>query len=825
MADQNGKEEENWEYASEDGEDYSWEYETDEEGAEAPPLPASDPPKKEVTKEEPKPEPKVERKPVPTEEPKEAPKIERRSRASVAAEREKEEKVEEEEEDIPMRKTDRNAILEQMKRLQEGYNDLEVDISDISDLSESEEDEDDRVRPTPNEKVEKEEEDLSDLDLLDPFGSEPVPVVQKKPAPQNGHAKKDPGEERKHRKHRKKSNKHESSFEKFRNLEEKNGEDKDKSFKSQKIHVRSKDPSKIARQFEKVEKGKPSSRNGPRPGVKAPVKAPVVEVNKICKVCNKEPYVVERLVAEKCWWHKNCFRCKECNKLLSLDTYASHQGVIYCKPHQRDLFKPKAVSIDLTEEIAKKNLDFASYDVDGDIVQRHKKQERRMETIVRENNPVELKGVIKSKVDDSKWEGLDKLDVGSKFQMFENKAEDEKRTASDRYGIMEKLKRLQAGEDVSDLLAEIDDEMPSDGDGEEEDPDEYGLTEVQKKAHRSEKLFDADTKKEKLAMQRKAELKKLREKLMAGTRDSVLDSFDELNHRKIKKTEIDVRGTNAKKFMSMFDQGEVPEGMSAGDKNILEKDAELAMMRSRKRDERDFFKKMEKGETKKEEIKEPKLLIGKLRDNWMDKDEEEHREPKTDPNLERMHAAKECKASAVLNKFKDMEKRIANGEDLDDESQPVNVTKYSATKEKQARNRPLPRRFTPPRRLGDESGSEYSDSEYSYSCSDSESDDYSSDGYENGKDAEENEYLRNVREAARAKQLRAKFEEWEAQCGEDGGYTNLVDENGLPLETASKLKDRFENLAISEPAPSLGPPKRFQVKRFKPKEAYEYQKD
>ena len=51
-----------------------------------------------------------------------------------------------------------------------------------------------------------------------------------------------------------------------------------------------------------------------------------------------------------------------------------------------------------------------------------------------------------------------------------------------RYGIMEKLKRLQDGEDVAELLAEIDDEMPSEQeDEEEEDPEEYGLTEVQKK--------------------------------------------------------------------------------------------------------------------------------------------------------------------------------------------------------------------------------------------------------------------------------------------------------------------------------------------------------
>ena len=104
-----------------------------------------------------------------------------------------------------------------------------------------------------------------------------------------------------------------------------------------------------------------------------------------------------------------------------------------------------------------------------------------METIVRESKPVELDGVLKSAVDDKKWEGLENLDVGSKFLVFEKKEDDEKKS-SDRYGIMEKLKRLQAGEDVSDLLAEIDDEMGVDEEEEiEEEYDDYGLTEVQKK--------------------------------------------------------------------------------------------------------------------------------------------------------------------------------------------------------------------------------------------------------------------------------------------------------------------------------------------------------
>ena len=123
-------------------------------------------------------------------------------------------------------------------------------------------------------------------------------------------------------------------------------------------------------------------------------------------------------------------------------------------------------------------------------------------------------------------------------------------------------------------------------------------------------------------MQRKVELKKLREKLMAGTRDSCMDSFDELNHRKIEKTKVEVRSANAKKFMNMFNNGEVPEGMNAGDRTTLEKEAELAQMRKNKRGERDFFKKMENGELNEEKPKEPKLLIGKLKDNWIENEED-----------------------------------------------------------------------------------------------------------------------------------------------------------------------------------------------------------
>ena len=84
-----------------------------------------------------------------------------------------------------------------------------------------------------------------------------------------------------------------------------------------------------------------------------------------------------------------------------------------------------------------------------------------METIIRENEPVDLGDqVVKCSTYD-KFSGLENLDVGSKYKMFEAAASDEpeeRGPSSDRYGIMEKLKRLQEGGDVEDLLAELDEE-------------------------------------------------------------------------------------------------------------------------------------------------------------------------------------------------------------------------------------------------------------------------------------------------------------------------------------------------------------------------------
>lgn len=52
---------------------------------------------------------------------------------------------------------------------------------------------------------------------------------------------------------------------------------------------------------------------------------------------------MEQTKAEGLVWHKNCFRCVQCSKQLSVDNYESHESTLYCKPHFKELFQPKPV--------------------------------------------------------------------------------------------------------------------------------------------------------------------------------------------------------------------------------------------------------------------------------------------------------------------------------------------------------------------------------------------------------------------------------------------------------------------------------------------------
>ncbi|XP_008846991.1 LIM domain and actin-binding protein 1 isoform X1 [Nannospalax galili] len=72
-----------------------------------------------------------------------------------------------------------------------------------------------------------------------------------------------------------------------------------------------------------------------------PMKKFQAPAKETCVECQKTVYPMERLLANQQVFHVSCFRCSYCNNKLSLGTYASLHGRIYCKPHFNQLFKSK----------------------------------------------------------------------------------------------------------------------------------------------------------------------------------------------------------------------------------------------------------------------------------------------------------------------------------------------------------------------------------------------------------------------------------------------------------------------------------------------------
>lgn len=121
-----------------------------------------------------------------------------------------------------------------------------------------------------------------------------------------------------------------------------------------------------------------------------------------CEKCSRPVYAMERIKAEKRIWHKECFRCVQCNKQLTVETYQSDHTTLYCKPHFKQLFEPKPVDDDDVTDAAPK----------------------KHQMIICESNPVELPPDVVRASDkpDLGLEELSQLDVKSKFEVFERKA-------------------------------------------------------------------------------------------------------------------------------------------------------------------------------------------------------------------------------------------------------------------------------------------------------------------------------------------------------------------------------------------------------------------
>ncbi|XP_068624682.1 uncharacterized protein [Battus philenor] len=133
------------------------------------------------------------------------------------------------------------------------------------------------------------------------------------------------------------------------------------------------------------------------------LKATNGETNPQCEKCSRPVYAMERVKAERRVWHKECFRCVQCNKQLTVETYQSDHTTLYCKPHFKQLFEPKPVDgEDETDAAPKKH-----------------------QMIICESNPVELPPDVVRASDkpDLGLEELAQLDVKSRFEVFERAAQ------------------------------------------------------------------------------------------------------------------------------------------------------------------------------------------------------------------------------------------------------------------------------------------------------------------------------------------------------------------------------------------------------------------
>ncbi|XP_037077393.1 uncharacterized protein LOC119098543 isoform X2 [Pollicipes pollicipes] len=263
------------------------------------------------------------------------------------------------------------------------------------------------------------------------------------------------------------------------------------------IHVRSYDSSKAIKKFSKAAE----------------------ESQTDCRACGRQVFQMERIKAEKAVWHKDCFRCTECGKHLTVDTYASHERQLYCQVHHKMLFKPKAVE---------------NKDERAPRLRRH-------ELIIRESQPEELPPdvVRSSSKSDYGLEDLQNLNVKDRFSVFERTSDDEqpknpaavevKRSQS----LLKKIKKFQTPGQEGDAgveLGDVSSEEEEDEDDEEDVPRDPDVVRSTKKTAKERPVSFAgmgDTKRhfeegherrERMREERKGELTKLRG-MICGARD------------------------------------------------------------------------------------------------------------------------------------------------------------------------------------------------------------------------------------------------------------------------------------------------------------------
>ena len=546
-----------------------------------------------------------------------------------------------------------------------------------------------------------------------------------------------------------------------------------------------------------------------------------------CKKCGRPVFQMERVIAERCAWHRNCFRCVECSKQLLVDNFESHEGTLYCKSHFKALFQPKAVEDELPS----------------------------------------------SDKPDLGLEELHSLNVKERFQVFENVKENSNSQFEKNLvkmerspSILSKLARFQAkGMDVgvNDECLEgipIEGSSSDEHDYEEgEDADLIRAKKVQKeKPFHFLQMSDVKSKWEQgnshkrddLREERKQEIQNIRSRLFLGKQGKMKEAYQqavvESESGGSLKKEVPVEAADTRSIKDRFERGDVvnseikkeTEDMSVFESGIskksrsifLELDAEntkplkispsspvkmstsvrnareayiakqasedtirsfdrmdeITVRTADIQDRFKFFETYKEPEQKRREFRMTPPREGQTKSKTPD------REVYVDPDIVRSDefvedsviAKNTHTATKMLNKFRQMEESLLKGQEIQGP-------------------KPL-KRFTPPREpLRRESSSEQ----------ESGSDDENDDEVDNTRVVEQD--LIEAQKAARAQKLRAKFERWEQNEIKRENSVNVTSELGdeqSQIETAKSLCAKFESLRDTNNVQSQS--NRVKVNRF-----------
>ncbi|ODM93218.1 LIM domain and actin-binding protein 1, partial [Orchesella cincta] len=295
-----------------------------------------------------------------------------------------------------------------------------------------------------------------------------------------------------------------------------------------------------------------------------------------CTSCEKQVFQMELIRAEKKDWHKNCFRCVTCRKVLSMDTYQSHEHKLYCKPHFKELFQPKAVVEEPQEE----------------------RKKPKLQVIICESQPKELPPDV-VRASDTPSTGLEdiSIDVRSKFELFENfKESNDKQSAEPlpvkrSASVLAKLKKYENslsngnselnGVSDEDLHGVEGIELQSDEEEEEEEEENSVIkSEINRKlknplqalneiAHFKQmeqvrsKWEDGALTQSSASDSRKEELQKFRSRLCQGKSNQLKEMYEkalegDTGNPTASRQEIeDLKSERARTFREMFEKGEI----------------------------------------------------------------------------------------------------------------------------------------------------------------------------------------------------------------------------------------------------------------------------